>query len=140
MTPMNASLIIIRDFPHVSLGKHIRLFRRTTYIGLVLLFLLFREISLQNLCLWRVLSPPSSLVRLEVVYMTYMTFLAYNSDLTYSTSRPSVSTAKVEYCICIFKMAVHHRKLFSVITVSIFSELLQPMIIPNFYLNLCVRT
>ena len=80
----------------MSLGKHIRLFRSTTYIGLVLLFLLFREISLQNLCLWRVLSPPSSPVRLEVVYMTYMTFLVYNSDLTYSTSRPSVATAKVE--------------------------------------------
>lgn len=138
---MNASLIIIRDFPHVSLGKHIRLFRSTTYIGLVLLFLLFREISLQNLCLWRVLSPPSSPVRLEVVYMTYMTFLAYNSDLTCSTSRPSVATANVEYCIRIFKMAVHYRKFLRVIIiVSIFSELRQPMIIPNFYLNLLVRT
>ena len=129
---MNDSLIIIRDFPHVSLGKHIRLFRSSTYIGLVLLFLLFREISLQNLCLWRVLSPPSSPVRLEVVYMTYMIFLAYNSDLTYSTSRPSVATAKVEYCICIFKMAVHYRKFLLVIIVSIFSELRQPMINSKF--------
>ena len=125
----------------MSLGKHIRLFRSPTYIGLVLLFLLFREISLQNLCLRRVLSPPSSPVRLEVMYMTYMTFLAYNSDLTYSTSRPSVATAKVVYCIlCIFKMAVHHRKFLLVIIVSIFSELRQPMIIPNFCLNLRVRT